>query len=150
MLHHCFGGQPRTNMNKIVPLVDLWHVFICFNLDLIRRMERFPPCSPIKKRKFWCHLLRKSATCHVISQTIWPPSGAASSAVSFGALVTVSPLHKNSALGRRIQVGSVPKKHKLSMPQIHPNLNWLVVLTCFNHLEKIIVNGKDYPIYYGK
>ena len=24
---------------------------------------------------------------------------------------------------------------------------WLVVLTCFNHLEKI-VNGKDYPIYY--
>ena len=26
--------------------------------------------------------------------------------------------------------------------------NWLVVLTCFNHLEKYeFVNGKDYPIY---
>ena len=30
------------------------------------------------------------------------------------------------------------------------NINpyWLVVLTCFNHLEKYeFVNGKDYPIY---
>ena len=28
---------------------------------------------------------------------------------------------------------------------------WLVVLTCFNHLEKHeFVNGKEYPIYYGK
>ena len=28
---------------------------------------------------------------------------------------------------------------------------WLVVLTCFNHLEKYeFVNGKDYPIYYGQ
>ena len=27
---------------------------------------------------------------------------------------------------------------------------WLVVLTCFKPSWKILVNGKDYPIYYGK
>jgi hypothetical protein len=30
-------------------------------------------------------------------------------------------------------------------------LGWLVVLTCFNNLEKYeFVNGKDYPIFCGK
>jgi len=51
-----------------------------------------------------------------------------------------------------------PSHHHVYRWYVYHSQSWVVygiVLTTllvggFNHLEKILVNGKDYPIYYGK